>query len=392
MLRIGIRLQSTLINKSKLPLIPINNDLVTLEQQDALLKKRHKLLKQSVQFKKFKPITPSLRWLRYPIYDYLHKGKPIKSLTVNWKNHSGRNNQGIITIRHRGGGHKRRVRLVDFNRLSSNIQDVVRIEYDPSRTAHIALLKDSVTSKLSYIVACDGLRAGDHVRSFRYLSLNKNGNFIFNMDGSLLRKDYKNDANANTEMTMQQTEEKSQAETIQNEHEKTPNFVPQEMSSITNFPLKYVVRGNCLPLNVIPIGTIIHNISLTSQGSSKLCRSAGCYGRLMSKLPEMHRAVVKLQSGEHRYVSLNSCATIGIVSNISHQLRSLGKAGRSRWLNRRPHVRGVAMNKVDHPHGGGRGKSKSNKLSQSPWGTLAKGYKTRRGKNQNHMKVKDRRL
>lgn len=426
------RLQSTLITKSSLPLIPINNDLVTLEKQDTLLKKRNKLLKQTIPLKKFKPISPSLRWLRYPVYDYLHKGKPIKSLTTTWKNKSGRNNQGVITVRHRGGGHKKRIRLVDFNRLSPYIQDVVRIEYDPIRTAHIALLKDSITQKLSYIIAPDGLRAGDKIRSFRYLSLNKQGDFIFNEDGTILRKPYSsnktstnNNINNINNINNNDTQENElELKTIiePNEKEKitqtnkqyqdievineTANetkaqieskknildFLPQEIESVNDFPLKFIIRGNCLPLNLIPIGTIIHNISLTSQGHSKLCRSAGCYGRLMTKLPEKNRAVVKLQSGEHRYVSLNSCATIGIVSNINHQLKSLGKAGRSRWLNRRPRVRGVAMNKVDHPHGGGRGKSKSNKLSMSPWGQLAKGYKTRRGKNQNHLKVKDRRM
>lgn len=330
-----------------LKIVPNTSDITLLEKQDELLRKRRKLAKETIKLKTFKPISPSLRWLRYPVYPHLHKGKPVRFLTVHKNRNSGRNNQGRITVRHRSGRfHKRRIRLVDFFRSVPGKQTVQRIEYDPGRTGHIALLKHNETGKLSYILACDGLRAGDVVESFRYSNNNNNNN---------------NSTNSQSQRGMELLD---QVNTIQ--------------------------RGNCLPLEMIPIGTVIHNVGITPIGPAKFCRAAGTYARLLTKLPEKKKAVVRLQSGEHRYVSLKACATIGVVSNVEHQLRSLGKAGRSRWLGRRPSVRGVAMNKCDHPHGGGRGKSKSNKLSMSPWGQLAKGYKTRRGKNQNRMKVKDR--
>ncbi|KAK5959828.1 mitochondrial 54S ribosomal protein uL2m RML2 PWA37_002893 [Arxiozyma heterogenica] len=331
-----------------LKIVPNTSDITLLEKQDELLRKRRKLAKETIKLKTFKPISPSLRWLRYPVYPHLHKGKPVRFLTVHKNRNSGRNNQGRITVRHRSGRfHKRRIRLVDFFRSVPGKQTVQRIEYDPGRTGHIALLKHNETGKLSYILACDGLRAGDVVESFRYSNNNNNNN--------------NNSTNSQSQRGMELLD---QVNTIQ--------------------------RGNCLPLEMIPIGTVIHNVGITPIGPAKFCRAAGTYARLLTKLPEKKKAVVRLQSGEHRYVSLKACATIGVVSNVEHQLRSLGKAGRSRWLGRRPSVRGVAMNKCDHPHGGGRGKSKSNKLSMSPWGQLAKGYKTRRGKNQNRMKVKDR--
>lgn len=317
-----------------LKIAPNTSDIVLLEKQDELLRKKRKLAKETVKLRTFKPISPSLRWLRYPIYPYLHKGKPIRFLTMHKNNNGGRNNQGRITVRHRSGRfHKRRIRLVDFYRNIKGKQTVQRIEYDPGRTGHIALLKHNHSGALSYILACDGLREGDVIESFRY----------------------------------------------------TENTNNNSMDEVTT-----IQRGNCLPLDMIPIGTVVHNVGITPVGPAKFCRAAGTYARLLTKLPEKNRAVIRLQSGEHRYVSLRACATIGVVSNIEHQLRSLGKAGRSRWMGRRPSVRGVAMNKCDHPHGGGRGKSKSNKLSMSPWGQLAKGYKTRRGKNQNKMKVRDR--
>lgn len=322
-----------------LKIVPNTSDTTLLERQDELLRKKRKMAKETVKLKTFKPISPSLRWLKYPVYTYLHKGKPVRFLTVHKNRMSGRNNQGRITVRHRAGRfHKRRIRLVDFFRNVPGKQTVQRIEYDPGRTGHIALLKHNDTGKLSYILACDGLRKGDIVESFRYHN---------------------------------------------NKHEDQNDMeLLDQVNSIQ--------RGNCLPLEMIPIGTVIHNVGITPVGPAKFCRAAGTYARLLTKLPEKKKAIVRLQSGEHRYVSLRACATIGIVSNVEHQLRSLGKAGRSRWLGRRPGVRGVAMNKCDHPHGGGRGKSKSNKLSMSPWGQLAKGYKTRRGKHQNRMKVKDR--
>lgn len=330
------------ITPQMLKIVPNDTDMVTLEKQDALIRRRRKLAKEITQMKKLKPISPGLRWWRRPIYPYLHNGKPVRALTVAKRNTGGRNNSGKITVRHRGGGHKKRIRLIDFQRTSEGQQTVERIEYDPGRTSHIALLKNNNTAELSYILACDGLRAGDIVESYR---------------------------------------------------KGIPNDLLVEMGGKVDpaiLSVRTAQRGNCLPISMIPIGSVVHNVGITPVGPAKFCRSAGAYARIVSKIPEKDRAIVRLQSGEQRYVSLQACATMGVVSNIDHQNTSLGKAGRSRWMGRRPSVRGVAMNKCDHPHGGGRGKSKSNKLSMSPWGQLAKGYKTRRGKNQNRMKVKDK--
>lgn len=331
------------ITRSQLITIPPKDaDLTALEKQDDLIRKRRKLTKTIVEIKKFKPRSPGRRWFRAPIYTHLWKGAPYKPLTRAIVSTGGRNNTGHITTRFRGGGHKRRARLIDFKRLESGNQEVLRIEYDPTRTSHIALLKNLETGKISYILASDGLRAGDIVGSYR----------------SGIPKDLIEEMGGKID--------------------------PAILSARTN------QKGNCLPLNMIPIGSIIHAIGITKNGPAKFCRSAGTYGRLMQKIPEKSKAIVKLQSGEHRYVSIDACATLGIVSNIDHQHAKWGKAGRARYRGFRPHVRGVAMNKCDHPHGGGRGKSKSNKLSMSPWGTLAKGYKTRRGKHNNPLKVKDR--
>lgn len=332
----------TPINVQMLKVVPNDADLVTLEKQDALIKRRRKLSKEITKLKKLKPVSPGLRWYRAPIYPYLHKGRPVRSLTVAKRGTGGRNNSGKITVRHRGGGHKRRIRIVDFSRFKPGEQTVQRIEYDPGRSAHIALLKHNKTDELSYILACDGLRAGDTVESYR------NG---------------------------------------------VPENLLQEMGGKIDpaiLSVRTAQRGNCLPISMIPIGAIIHNVGITPVGPGKFCRAAGTYARVIAKFQDKKKAIVRLQSGEQRYVSLEACATLGVVSNIDHQNRSLGKAGRSRWRGIRPTVRGVAMNKCDHPHGGGRGKSKSKKLSMSPWGQLAKGYKTRKGKNQNRMKVKDR--
>lgn len=330
------------VSPQMLKIIPNDTDIATLEKQDELIRRRRKLSKEITLMKKLKPVSPGLRWWRTPIYPYLYKGRPVRALTEAKRGKGGRNHSGRITVRHRGGGHKRRIRLVDFTRTDPGQQTVQRIEYDPGRTSHIALLKNNKTGKLSYIIACDGLRAGDVVESYRQ-----------GIPEDLLR-------------------------------EMGGKVDPAILS------VRTAQRGNCLPISMIPIGSIVHNVGITPVGPAKFCRAAGTYARIISKTPEKNKAIVRLQSGEHRYVSLEACATIGIVSNIDHQNRSLGKAGRSRWLGIRPTVRGVAMNKCDHPHGGGRGKSKSKKLSMSPWGQLAKGFKTRRGKNQNRMKVRDR--
>lgn len=323
-------------------IVPDTTDINELEQQDRLIRERNNETAKLTNIKIHKPVSPGLRWYRAPIFDYLHKGSPVRALTIPKKQHGGRNNSGKITVRHRGGGHKRRIRIVDFKRTEPGPHSIVRIEYDPNRTAHLALLKNKETRKLSYILAADGLRAGDVVESFRA-----------GIPESLMK-------------------------------EMGGKIDPAILSART------CQKGNCLPISLIPVGSIIHNIGILQNGPGKFCRAAGSYGRIMSKVPTKNKAVIKLKSGEHRYVHLESCATLGMVSNAEHQHAKLGKAGRSRWRGIRPTVRGLAMNKCDHPHGGGRGKKKSHKLTVSPWGQLAKGYKTRRGKNVNNMKVKDR--
>ncbi|KAH3662840.1 hypothetical protein OGATHE_004416 [Ogataea polymorpha] len=232
---------------------------------------------------------------------------------------------------------------VEIRTQAAGPQTVVRIEYDPNRTAHIALIKHNETGEFSYIIACEGLREGDEVESFR---------------------------------------------------SGIPDRIMQEMGGKID-PAILAVRisrkGNCLPISLIPVGTIVYNVGEHKNGPAKYCRAAGTYARVVAKDPGKKRAVVQLQSGEQRYVNLEACATLGVTSNAAHHNESLGKAGRNRNKGIRPTVRGVAMNKVDHPLGGGRGKSKSNKPPMSPWGILAKGgFKTRTGKHVNKNKVKDR--
>lgn len=318
-------------------------DVTELEKQDELTRRQLELSKEKVAMKRVKPTSPGIRWWRKPIYPYLWKGKPYKPLTMRKVDSAGRNRTGRITVRHRGGGHKRRIRLIDYERIMPGRQKVVRIEYDPNRTAHIALIKHEASGTLSYIIACEGLRAGDEVESFRS-----------GIPKRLIR-------------------------------EMGGKIDPAILS------VRITRKGNCMPISMLPVGTIIHSIGEHENGPAKYCRAAGSYGRVVSKLPEKNKAVIQLQSGEQRYVSLGACATLGVVSNAAHHNESLGKAGRSRHKGIRPTVRGVAMNKCDHPMGGGRGKSKSNKLSMSPWGVLAKGgFKTRTGKHVNKNKVRDR--
>lgn len=318
-------------------------DTTELEQQDELTRRQMELSKEKVAMKRMKPTSPGLRWWRKPIYPYLWKGKPYKPLTTKLISASGRNHTGRITVRHRGAGHQRRMRLVDYKRQQPGQQTVVRIEYDPNRTAHLALIRHNKTGDLSYIIACEGLRAGDEVESFRAGIPYR---LVKEMGGKI-----------------------------------DPAILSVRISR----------KGNCMPLSMVPVGTIIHAIGEHKDGPAKYCRAAGSYGRVIAKEVEKNKAIVQLESGEQRYVSLEACATLGVVSNAAHHNESYGKAGRSRHRGIRPTVRGVAMNKCDHPLGGGRGKSKSNKLSMSPWGVLAKGgFKTRKGKHANKNKVKDR--
>ncbi len=260
--------------------------------------------------KTFNPLTPSLRFKALPTFEEVTKTKPEKSLTRPLKKTGGRNNQGRLTSRHRGGGHKRRLRLIDFKRCKRGVvATVIAIEYDPNRSARIALLEYADKEK-TYILAPVGLKVGDRVSA-------------------------------------------------------GPEADP--------------VLGNALPLKSIPLGVSIHNIELTPGRGAQLVRSAGAQAILTSR--EGGFAFIKLASGELRKIHESCFATIGQVGNTDHMNVSSGKAGRSRWLGRRPHVRGMAMNPVDHPMGGGSGKSKGGGGRQhpvSPWGQLSKGFKTRR--------------
>jgi len=273
--------------------------------------------------KTYKPTTPSRRWMTGADFSEITKNKPEKSLTVPLKKKGGRNNFGRITVRHRGGGAKRMLRIVDFKRDILDIPaKVLSIEYDPNRSSRIALVQYNNQEK-KYILAPLGLKVGDEIIS------------SFNKD----------------------TEIKT---------------------------------GNCLPLRYIPTGTMIHNIELVKGKGGQIVRSAGSFAQIMAK--EKDFAQVRLPSGEIRLIHLDCRATIGQVSNVEHEAISIGKAGRSRWLGIRPTVRGLAMNPVDHPHGGGEGKSgQGNPHPVTPWGKPTKGYKTRRpGKYSDKFIIKPR--
>lgn len=267
--------------------------------------------------KKYNPITPSQRELVQVDKSKLWKGKPFKSLTEGIRNTGGRNSEGRITSWHRGGGHKRLYRLVDFKRNKFDVfATVERIEYDPNRTAFLALIKydDEV---YSYIIAPQKLEINDR---------------IISSDSADIKV------------------------------------------------------GNSLKLRNLPMGTTIHNIEMRPGKGGQIARSAGTYAELVGK--DSGYAQIKLKSGELRIVSLECRATIGSVSNPDQQNINLGKAGRSRWLGWRPHVRGVAMNPVDHPHGGGEGKTSGGRHPVTPWGFPTKGKKTRRNKSTNKFIIK----
>ncbi|KUI57194.1 54S ribosomal protein RML2, mitochondrial [Cytospora mali] len=310
---------------------------------------------QTVILRTYKPRTPGVRHLKRPINDHLWKGRPYLKLTIPKKGQArgGRNNSGRVTVRHRGGGHKRRIRTVDFDRWAPGPHLVDRIEYDPNRSAHIALISSKADGKKSYIVAADGMRAGDVIHSYR---------------------------------------------------SGIPKDLLDSMGGIIDpgiLASKTAHRGNCLPMHMIPVGTMIYCIGSRKDGPARFCRSAGTYGVIASKEEETRddgtkivvgkHVSVRLQSGEIRKVDKDAIATIGIASNVHYNYTSLGKAGRKRWMGIRPTVRGVAMNSVDHPLGGGRGKSKGNRPPVSPWGTPSKGgYKTRRKHNINRFIVTPR--
>lgn len=257
--------------------------------------------------RKLNPRSPGTRFLTVSTFDEITSSLPEKSLTVGKRGTGGRDNYGHITMRYKGGGHKRKYRIIDFKRNKDGIPaKVASIEYDPNRSARIALLNYKDGEK-RYIIAPIGLNVGDTL-----------------MSGS--------DAE--------------------------------------------VRPGNAMALKYIPLGTIIHNIELAKGKGAQLVRSAGALAQLVAK--EDKYAHIKLASGEIRLVSIECKATIGQVSNMEHATISIGKAGRSRWLGKRPKVRGVAKNPIDHPHGGGEGKTSGGRHPVTPWGVPTKGYKTRK--------------
>jgi ribosomal protein L2 len=242
-------------------------------------------------FKTYKPVSPGIRHLRRPINDHIYEGRPVRLLTACLRKHGGRNSHGRITVRFRGGGHKRRVRLIDFVRTEPGEYDVIRIEYDPGRSAHIALIKArdpkaEGKAKWKYILATEGMRPGDVVQSFRM-------------------------------------------------------GIPDDTSVLR---ARTVRPGNVLPIRSIPTGTVIHCVSLLPNGKALLVRSAGSFAQVIHHEESGRYSHVRLQSGEIRKVLQDCCATIGRVSNLNWKGRKIGKAGRNRWLGWRPRVRGVAMN------------------------------------------------
>jgi large subunit ribosomal protein L2 len=259
--------------------------------------------------KKYKPVTPSTRQLVIVDRSGLYKGKPVKGLTEGLVSSGGRNNYGRVTARFQGGGHKRAYRIVDFKRRKLGVNGTVeRLEYDPNRTAFIALVKYE-DGELSYILAPQRLAAGDQV-------------------------------------------------------------VAAESADVK--------PGNAMPLSAMPVGTIVHNVELKPGKGGQIARSAGTYAQLVGR--DQGWAILRLNSGEQRVVHGSCFASVGAVSNPDHGNINLGKAGRKRWLGKRPHNRGVSMNPVDHPHGGGEGRTSGGRHPVTPWGKPTKGKKTRSNK------------
>lgn len=268
---------------------------------------------------RIKPTSAGRRHVIAIKHGHLSKERPIKKLAQKINKTGGRNNNGHITVRHVGGGHKRAYRIIDFKRNKDGIPSVVeRIEYDPNRSAHIALLK-FIDGERRYIIAPDGIQVGDSVIS----------------------------------------------------GDDSP-----------------IAVGNCLPLRNIPLGTVIHAIELKPKKGAQMARSAGAGVQLVAK--DGAYVTLRLRSGEMRKVLAECRATIGTVSNTEHNLRALGKAGAKRWRGVRPTVRGVAMNPVDHPHGGGEGRTSGGRHPVSPWGVKTKGFKTRKNKRTNKLIVRKR--
>ena len=269
---------------------------------------------------KVKPTSPGRRFVVKVVEPSLHKGAPHQPLVERLQKNGGRNNAGRVTVRHQGGGHKQHYRVIDFKRGKDGIPArVERLEYDPNRSAHIALMLYA-DGERRYIIAPKGIEVG------------------------------------------------------------------AELISGSDAPIK---AGNCLPLRNIPVGTTVHCVEFKPGKGAQLARSAGAGVQLMAR--EGAYATLRLRSGETRKVHVDCKATIGEAGNEQHNLRSLGKAGAKRWRGVRPTVRGTAMNPVDHPHGGGEGRSKGGRHPVSPWGTPAKGYRTRSNKRTDVMIVRRRR-
>ncbi|MGH1349708.1 MAG: 50S ribosomal protein L2 [Methyloligellaceae bacterium] len=271
--------------------------------------------------KTFNPTTPSQRNLVIVDRGHLWKGKPVKKLTEGLTSKGGRNNKGRVTARRRGGGHKKSYRLIDFKRRKFDVPGTVeRLEYDPNRTAFIALINYE-DGEQAYIIAPQRLAEGDQVIA---------GNKVD------------------------------------------------------------VKPGNAMPLENIPIGTIVHNVELKQGKGAQIARSAGAYVQLVGR--DSGYAIIRLNSGEQRLVRAECMATIGAVSNPDHSNIKLGKAGRKRWLGKRPAVRGVAMNPVDHPHGGGEGRTSGGRHPVTPWGKPTKGKRTRSNKRTDKLIVRSRHM
>ena len=269
--------------------------------------------------KQYNPITPGQRGLVLIDRSELFKGKPVKKLTKGLTKSGGRNNTGRITSWQKGGGHKRRYRIIDFKRTKFDIEATVeRIEYDPNRSAFIALIKYD-DGELSYILAPQKLIVGDKV------------------------------------------------------------------ISSTKADIK---PGNAMPLNAVPVGTIIHNIELKPGKGAQLARSAGSYVQVIGK--DLSYSILRLTSGEVRLVLSTCMCSIGAVSNQDNQNQNFGKAGRKRWMGKRPSVRGVAMNPIDHPHGGGEGRTSGGRHPVTPWGKPTKGKRTRNNKKTDRLIIRRR--
>ncbi|MCZ6474530.1 MAG: 50S ribosomal protein L2 [SAR324 cluster bacterium] len=269
--------------------------------------------------RRYNPTSPGRRGMSVSTFEEITTSKPLRSLLAPLKKTGGRNNRGRITVRHRGGGHKRRYRIIDFRRAKIGVPGrIASVEYDPNRSARISLVIYADGDK-RYIISPEGIKVGDVVV-----------------------------AGADAEIKL----------------------------------------GNALPLQNIPAGTIVHCVELKPGKGAQLARAAGCSVQLTGK--EGDYAYLRLRSGEIRRVRLECMAAIGVVGNADHQNIDLGKAGRSRWLGIRPTVRGVAMNPIDHPHGGGEGKTSGGRHPVSPWGVPTKGYRTRNNKRTDKMRIRRR--